>query len=88
MSSCAYSSDCYLSAGGMQLQFQYQAGAGPMSVSVETAYMLNDDEWHSVLVERNRKEARMVIDGGRKSVMKEPAGPVRAIHLDSDFVVG
>ncbi|KAK4300982.1 hypothetical protein Pmani_026854 [Petrolisthes manimaculis] len=74
--------------GGMQLQFQYQAGAGPMSVSVETAYMLNDNEWHSVLVERNRKEARMVIDGGRKSVMKEPPGPVRAIHLESDFIVG
>ncbi|XP_068245600.1 neurexin-4 isoform X1 [Palaemon carinicauda] len=74
--------------GGMQLQFQYQAGAGPMSVSVETAYLLNDDEWHSVLVERNRKEARMMVDGGRKAVVKEPSGPVRAIHLESDFVVG
>ncbi|XP_069969361.1 neurexin-4 isoform X3 [Penaeus vannamei] len=74
--------------GGMQLQFQYQAGAGPMSVSVETAYVLNDDKWHSVLVERNRKEARMIVDGGGKAVLKEPSGPVRAIHLESDFVVG
>ncbi|XP_042220113.1 neurexin-4-like isoform X3 [Homarus americanus] len=74
--------------GGMQLQFQYQAGSGPMSVSVETAYVLNDDLWHTVVVERNRKESRMIIDGGRKAVMKEPAGPVRAIYLDSDFVVG
>lgn len=77
-----------LSSGGMQLQFQYQAGAGPMSVSVETAYVLNDDKWHSVLVERNRKEARMIVDGGGKAVLKEPSGPVRAIHLESDFVVG
>ncbi|XP_050739952.1 neurexin-4-like isoform X2 [Eriocheir sinensis] len=74
--------------GGLELQFQYQAGAGPMGVSVETSYVLNDDKWHSVLVERNRKEARMIIDGGRKSVMGEPRGPVRAIHLESDFVVG
>ncbi|KAK7023363.1 putative band 4.1 ues' binding motif [Halocaridina rubra] len=74
--------------GGMQLHFQYQAGAGPMSVSVETAYLLNDDKWHSILVERNRKEACMMIDGGRKAVVREPSGPVRAIHLDSDFVVG
>ena len=59
-----------------------------MSVSVETAYLLNDNDWHSVLVERNRKEARMMIDGGRKAVVKEPSGPVRAIHLESDFVVG
>lgn len=72
----------------MQLQFQYQAGSGPMSVSVETAYMLSDDEWHSVVVERNRKEARMIVDGAQKAEMKEPAGPVRAIHLESDFVVG
>ena len=74
--------------GGIELQFQYQAGAGSMSVSVETSNVLNDDRWHSVLVERNRKEARMIVDGGRKAVMAEPPGPVRAIHLDSDFVVG
>ncbi|XP_045603868.1 neurexin-4 [Procambarus clarkii] len=74
--------------GGMQLQFQYQAGSGPMSVSVETAYVLNDNMWHSVIVERNRKEARMIVDGGRKAVIKEPSVPVRALHLDSDFVVG
>lgn len=74
--------------GGMQLQFQYQAGSGPMSVSVETAYMLNDDEWHTVVVERNRKEARMIVDGAQKAELKEPAGPVRALHLESDFVVG
>ena len=72
----------------MALQFQYQAGSGPMGVTVETAYILNDDEWHTVVVERNRKEARMIVDSGRKSTVKEPPGPVRALHLTSDFVVG
>jgi contactin associated protein-like 2 len=40
--------------GGDQLQFQYQAGSGPLGVSVDTSYMLADDKWHSVSVERNR----------------------------------
>lgn len=40
--------------GGKKLQFQYQAGSGPLGVNVETSYHLNDNEWHSVSVERNR----------------------------------
>jgi hypothetical protein len=40
--------------GGDQLQFQYQAGSGPLGVSVDTAYRLADNNWHSVSVERNR----------------------------------
>ncbi|XP_076061076.1 neurexin-4 isoform X2 [Oratosquilla oratoria] len=73
--------------GGSTIHFQYQAGSGPILVPGETAYVLNDDRWHSILVERNRKEARIIIDGGTKSI-REPAGPVRAIQLTSDFVVG
>ncbi|XP_046386690.1 neurexin-4 isoform X1 [Ischnura elegans] len=73
---------------GDQLQFQYMAGAGPLGVSVETSYSLADDNWHSVLVERNRKEARMVVDGALKAEVMEPPGPVRALHLTSDLVVG
>lgn len=41
--------------GGDQIQFQYQAGNGLLGVSVETSYKLNNDQWHSVHVERNRK---------------------------------
>lgn len=75
--------------GGLALQFTYSAGSGSMGVTVETAYLLNDNKWHTVLVERNRKEAFMLVDGGRKSVLKEPTTlPVRAFHLTSDFVVG
>jgi len=40
--------------GGDQLQFQYQAGSGPLGVSVDTSYRLADNNWHSVSVERNR----------------------------------
>ncbi|XP_051175571.1 neurexin-4 isoform X1 [Leptopilina boulardi] len=74
--------------GGNQILFQYQAGGGPLTVSVQTSYRLADDRWHTVSVERNRKEARIVLDGALKSEVKEPEGPVRALHLTSDLIVG
>ncbi|XP_030764634.1 neurexin-4 isoform X2 [Sitophilus oryzae] len=74
---------------GNQLQFQYQAGAGPVSVSAEVlSYKLSDDEWHTVSVERNRKEAMIVVDGSQKVEVREPPGPVRAIHLTSPLIIG
>nr|NVI76555.1 neurexin IV [Cucujiformia] len=74
--------------GGNQLQFQYQAGQGPIAVIREVSYKLSDDQWHTVSVERNRKEAMIVIDGALKAEVREPAGPVRAIHLTSNLVLG
>ncbi|XP_065337127.1 neurexin-4 isoform X2 [Cloeon dipterum] len=74
--------------GGDQLQFQYQAGSGSMAVTTDTSYRLADNNWHSVLIERNRKEARMAVDGVFKSGVREPPGPVRALHLTSDLVIG
>ncbi|XP_055840610.1 neurexin-4 isoform X1 [Episyrphus balteatus] len=74
--------------GGSKLQFQYQAGSGPLGVNVETSYHLNDNRWHTVSVERNRKEARLVVDGSLKAEVREPPGPVRALHLTSDLVIG
>ena len=53
-------------SGGDQIQFEYQAGSGPRTVTVETSNKLNDNNWHSVYIERNRKEARMVVDGALK----------------------
>ncbi|XP_026674787.1 neurexin-4 isoform X1 [Ceratina calcarata] len=73
---------------GNQIQFQYLAGSGPLTVSVQTSYRLADDRWHSLSVERNRKEARIVVDGALKNEVREPPGPVRALHLTSELVVG
>ncbi|XP_057341760.1 neurexin-4 isoform X1 [Microplitis mediator] len=72
---------------GKQIVFQYKAGDGPLSVSVQTSNPLNDNNWHTVSVERNRKEARITLDGLANQI-REPAGPVRALHLTSKLVVG
>uniref|UniRef100_A0A1B6CD05 Neurexin-4 n=2 Tax=Clastoptera arizonana TaxID=38151 RepID=A0A1B6CD05_9HEMI len=74
--------------GGDTIQFNYQAGSGPLGVSVETSSSLADNNWHSVSVERNRKEARVIIDGSQRAEVREPPGPVRALHLTSDLVIG
>lgn len=74
--------------GGNTIQFQYQAGNGPRGLNVETSYSLNDNHWHSVSVERNRVEIRLVIDGSMKAEANEPPGPFHTIHLTSETVVG
>ncbi|GAB6032060.1 hypothetical protein CHUAL_010426 [Chamberlinius hualienensis] len=74
--------------GGDQIQFTYYSGNGPLGVSAETLIKLNDNRWHSVLIERNRKEASVVVDGSIKNTVREPIGASRAIYLTSEFVVG
>ncbi|KAK9504052.1 hypothetical protein O3M35_010488 [Rhynocoris fuscipes] len=73
---------------GDTLQFTYQAGGGPLGVSIETSNKLSDNNWHSVSIERNRKEARMYVDNSLRSEVREPPGPVRALYLTSPLVLG
>ncbi|XP_014245346.1 neurexin-4 isoform X1 [Cimex lectularius] len=74
--------------GGTKLQFTFQAGGGNLGVTVETTYILADDQWHSVSIERNRKEARLIVDSALKAEVRQPPGPVRAMHLTSPLVIG
>lgn len=73
---------------GDQIQFEFEAGKGQQGLTVETAYRMDDDKWHSVLVEKNRKEAMIVVDGGSKGRAAEPIGPVRPMRLTSSLFVG
>ena len=54
----------------------------------ECSFRLDDDKWHSILVERNRKEAMVVVDGARKGQVKEPRGPVRPMLLNKPLYIG
>lgn len=42
----------------------------------------------SVFIYFYRKEARLVVDGALKAEVREPPGPVRALHLTSELVIG
>ncbi|XP_072939887.1 neurexin-4 [Epargyreus clarus] len=74
--------------GGDRLQLQLQAGDTPLGVSVDTSNRLADDRWHSVSIERNRKEARLVVDGALKSEIRTAKDPVRALHLTTGLALG
>lgn len=73
---------------GNLIKFQLESGSGPMGVNVQTSARLHDNEWHSVHVEKNRKQARLVVDGSQSSTVQQPAGQVRAIELNSELYVG
>ena len=70
------------------MQFSFDVGNGPQDVEVQTAYRINDNNWHSVLVEKNKKEARLVIDGKFASDVKTLNGQIRPFHLTSRIVIG
>lgn len=75
--------------GGDQIQLLYEtAGGGPQGVSVETSYKLSNNEWHSVHVERNRKEARIVVDGSQSAEVREKPDRSHALHLPGQLVIG
>ncbi|KAG6457370.1 neurexin-4 isoform X1 [Manduca sexta] len=74
--------------GGDQLQFQFQVGDTPLGVSVETSNRLADNQWHSVSIERNRKEARVVVDGALKNEIRSARGGARALYLSTGLALG
>lgn len=49
--------------GEKTIQFSFSIGQDTQPLTVEAPYRLNDNNWHSILVERNKKEARLVVDG-------------------------
>lgn len=45
------------------IQFITLNGRDMQPLTVEAPYRLNDNDWHSVSIERNKKEVRLVVDG-------------------------
>lgn len=78
-----------ISAVGNILQFRFNVGNGIQTLEKMTAYPLNDDNWHTVLVERNRKQARLRIDLQAHITLDEPTDQeFRPLILDSPLVLG
>jgi len=54
-----------------------------------TAYPLNDNFWHTVHVERNRKQAMLRVDQQAYVTLDEPTDQsFRVLNLDSPLVIG
>lgn len=70
------------------IQFFYQAGNRPVLVLGRSSTSLANDNWHSVYIERNRKGARVVIDGNEKREVRESPGPVLALYTNELSIGG
>nr|CUU99120.1 hypothetical transcript [Hymenolepis microstoma] len=57
---------------GIALRFAYNVGNGLQVLEVTTAYWLNNNQWHVVRLERNRKESRLIVDTNPAQVLVEP----------------
>lgn len=74
---------------GNLIKFQVESGTGPLGVNIVTNGLLSDDEWHSVAVESNRKQLRIILDGSQTSSILQPLGnSQRNIHLITDLFLG
>jgi len=73
---------------GVKVSFEYASGKGPQSMNIETSFRLDDNLWHSVLVERNQKEAVLIVDKLQKGQIKEPLGPFFPLVLTSNLFIG
>ncbi|VDD79184.1 unnamed protein product [Mesocestoides corti] len=56
---------------GIAFRFAFNVGNGLQVLEVTTAYWLNNNQWHVVRLERNRKESRLIIDTNPAKVLVE-----------------
>lgn len=73
---------------GRKVQLEYDSGKGRQGVTVETAKRLDDNNWHSVIIERNLKESVLIVDRTEKGQIREPGGAARRMALTSNLFIG
>jgi len=74
---------------GNTLHFRFDVGNGIQTLEKTTAYPLNDDQWHTIHVERNRKQAMLKVDQQAEVTLDEPVDQgFRTLELTSKLVIG
>ncbi|KAL3309224.1 hypothetical protein Ciccas_012230 [Cichlidogyrus casuarinus] len=58
--------------GGTSIRFAYNVGNGMQLLEMLAPGWLNNNEWHVVRLERNRKESRLIVDQNKPVVLIEP----------------
>ncbi len=70
-----------------EIAFRYSAGSGAKVISITATFDLNDNEWHTVQIERNRKEARLSIDS-LSAANPEDQQSFRPFRFTSNLTIG
>ncbi|XP_059162405.1 neurexin-4-like [Physella acuta] len=70
------------------IQFRYDVGNGVSVLAFKSPSPLNDDTWHTIHVEKNRKQAWMKVDDYPATALNEDADLIRQLDLTSPLYVG
>jgi contactin associated protein-like 2 len=70
------------------IQFRYDVGNGVTMVSFKSPSPLNDDMWHTIHVEKNRKQSWIKVDDYPGKTTNEDADLIRQLDLTSPLTVG
>lgn len=70
------------------IQFLHSSVKDSQPLSVEAAYRFNDNNWHSVTIERNKKETRLVVDGQMNAHMRTTSHLWQPIPVMSQLLIG
>ncbi|XP_005094025.2 neurexin-4 [Aplysia californica] len=70
------------------IQFRYDVGNGVAVLAFKSPSPLNDDRWHTVHTEKNRKQAWIKVDDYPDKSLSEDADLVRELDLSSPLYVG
>ena len=82
-------SNTYCVSVGNVIQFRFDVGNGIQTLEQTTAYPMNDDVWHTVHIERNRKQAVLKVDTEAEVTLDEPLDQgFRTLELNSPLVIG
>ncbi|XP_062588516.1 neurexin-4-like [Saccostrea cucullata] len=76
-------------ANGNTVQFSYDVGNGAQVIEYRSTNALNDDQWHTVHVEKNRKEAWLRVDNFPAQTSQEGIGEkTRTLDLTGYLFIG
>ena len=74
--------------GQKNIQLSFDVGYGQQKVEVETSNKLNDDKWHVVTFEWNRKEVTLFVDSTSWGSVVNKLDTSRFFDLSSKWVLG
>lgn len=70
------------------MQFRYDVGNGVSVLSFRSPAPLNDDRWHTIHVEKNRKQSWMRVDDFTEVYLNEDADLIRLLDLKTPLFIG
>ena len=70
------------------MQFRYDIGNGVQVLAFKSGTPLNDDQWHTVHIEKSRMQAWLKVDDFPEEFNNEDADLIRLLDLNNELYIG